>query len=221
MAYLYRFFLVFLTMMSLSYFQYVGKAREARERYAQEQEEIKKQADARKVSQYGIDIHNDKRPEIYMVGLQDESTYGDLGSPKISDVYETAYMASGVVGLVGVPVRVSFDEKAQPRITFHYRKDELRGIPERNLIILHEGEDGFYVQVGAEDHDYDSHTISVPRVRPAEDIDPDTFRNGLSDDIFAKIVACIRIAVPYTGMIISSILQSISASMISATSWYF
>ncbi len=48
------------------------------------------------------------------------------------------------------------------------------------------------------------HTISVPRVRPAEDIDPDTFENGLSDDVFAKIVACIRIAVPYTGMIVST-----------------
>ena len=48
------------------------------------------------------------------------------------------------------------------------------------------------------------HTISVPRVCPADDIDPDSFDNGISDDIFAKIVACIRIAVPYTGMIIST-----------------
>jgi len=48
------------------------------------------------------------------------------------------------------------------------------------------------------------HTISVPRVRPADDIDPDVFHNGLSDETFAKIVACIRIAVPYTGMIVST-----------------
>ncbi len=48
------------------------------------------------------------------------------------------------------------------------------------------------------------HTISVPRVCPADDIDPDEFDNGISDDIFAKIVACIRVAVPYTGMIIST-----------------
>ena len=48
------------------------------------------------------------------------------------------------------------------------------------------------------------HTISVPRVRPADDIDPDTFDNGVPDDVFAKIVACIRIAVPYTGLIIST-----------------
>lgn len=48
------------------------------------------------------------------------------------------------------------------------------------------------------------HTISVPRIRPADDIDPDTFSNAISDEIFQKIVAVIRIAVPYTGMIIST-----------------
>lgn len=53
-------------------------------------------------------------------------------------------------------------------------------------------------------HGVGPHTISVPRVRPADDIDPDTFDNGINDDIFAKLVACIRIAVPYTGMIVST-----------------
>lgn len=48
------------------------------------------------------------------------------------------------------------------------------------------------------------HTISVPRLRDAEDIDASSFTNGISDEIFAKIVACIRIAVPYTGMIVST-----------------
>lgn len=48
------------------------------------------------------------------------------------------------------------------------------------------------------------HTISVPRIKHADDIDPDAFDNGIDDDIFAKIIACIRIAVPYTGMIIST-----------------
>ncbi len=48
------------------------------------------------------------------------------------------------------------------------------------------------------------HAISVPRIRKADDIDPSTFDNGIDDDTFAKIVACIRIAVPYTGMIIST-----------------
>ena len=48
------------------------------------------------------------------------------------------------------------------------------------------------------------HTISVPRIKKADDIDPDVFDNGIDDDTFAKIVACIRIAVPYTGMILST-----------------
>ena len=48
------------------------------------------------------------------------------------------------------------------------------------------------------------HTISVPRLRHADDIDADAFDNGIDDDTFAKLVACIRIAVPYTGMIIST-----------------
>lgn len=48
------------------------------------------------------------------------------------------------------------------------------------------------------------HTISVPRVCKADDIDPEAFDNGIDDETFAKIVACIRISVPYTGMIIST-----------------
>ena len=48
------------------------------------------------------------------------------------------------------------------------------------------------------------HTISVPRIRPADDIDVDTFSNAISDDIFEKLVAVLRIAVPYTGIIIST-----------------
>lgn len=53
-------------------------------------------------------------------------------------------------------------------------------------------------------HGVGPHTISVPRVKRADDIDPSQFDNGISDEIFAKICALIRIAVPYTGMIIST-----------------
>lgn len=53
-------------------------------------------------------------------------------------------------------------------------------------------------------HGVGPHTISVPRIRRADDIDPDVFDNGIDDETFAKIVAIIRIAVPYTGMIIST-----------------
>ena len=53
-------------------------------------------------------------------------------------------------------------------------------------------------------HGVGPHTISVPRLKRADDIDPDAFDNGISDDIFAKLIALIRISVPYTGMIIST-----------------
>ena len=53
-------------------------------------------------------------------------------------------------------------------------------------------------------HGVGPHTISVPRVKHADDIDPDEFDNGIDDETFAKICACIRVAVPYTGMIIST-----------------
>ncbi len=53
-------------------------------------------------------------------------------------------------------------------------------------------------------HGVGPHTISVPRVKHADDIDPNDFDNSLSDEMFCKIAACIRIAVPYTGMIIST-----------------
>ena len=53
-------------------------------------------------------------------------------------------------------------------------------------------------------HGVGPHTISVPRVKKADDIDPTQFDNGISDETFAKITAIIRLAVPYTGMIIST-----------------
>ena len=53
-------------------------------------------------------------------------------------------------------------------------------------------------------HGVGPHTISVPRIKKADDIDPTVFDNGISDEIFAKLCALIRICVPYTGMIIST-----------------
>ncbi|MBQ7884272.1 MAG: [Phascolarctobacterium sp.] len=53
-------------------------------------------------------------------------------------------------------------------------------------------------------HGVGPHTISVPRIKRADDIDPSTFANGIDDETFGKLVALIRIAVPYTGMIVST-----------------
>ena len=53
-------------------------------------------------------------------------------------------------------------------------------------------------------HGVGPHTISVPRVKHADDIDPDEFDNGIGRRHLLKICACIRVAVPYTGMIMST-----------------
>ena len=53
-------------------------------------------------------------------------------------------------------------------------------------------------------HGVGPHTISVPRIKRADDIDPNVFDNSIPDEMFEKIIACIRLAVPYTGMIIST-----------------
>jgi 2-iminoacetate synthase len=53
-------------------------------------------------------------------------------------------------------------------------------------------------------HGVGPHTVSLPRIRAADGIDPESFENGIGDDTFAKIVACTRVAAPYTGIIIST-----------------
>ncbi|MCL2029632.1 MAG: [FeFe] hydrogenase H-cluster radical SAM maturase HydG [Deltaproteobacteria bacterium] len=53
-------------------------------------------------------------------------------------------------------------------------------------------------------HGVGPHTISVPRLRPADAVDPNAFQNGIDDETFAKLVAITRIAVPYTGIIVST-----------------
>ncbi len=53
-------------------------------------------------------------------------------------------------------------------------------------------------------HGVGPHTISVPRLRDADDIDASEFKNGISDELFQKIVAILRVAVPYTGLIVST-----------------
>ena len=53
-------------------------------------------------------------------------------------------------------------------------------------------------------HGVGPHTISVPRIKAADDIDPSKFTNGINDEVFAKLCALIRVSVPYTGMIVST-----------------
>jgi len=48
------------------------------------------------------------------------------------------------------------------------------------------------------------HTISVPRIRPADSVDLNSFPHAVGDDDFKLLTAVLRLAVPYTGMIVST-----------------
>ena len=165
MAIFLRLFMFYLMFTIIPMQSYMRKARDARERQAQEIQINEGQSGVQVTEQknpiFSEDIWNSKRPEIVSVELRDESTAGDLGLARIADVYEVEYISSGVVGLVGVPIRVWYEETASPRLTFYYRENELRGIPERNLIILHEDADGTFVQVGQETLNEAANSISV------------------------------------------------------------
>lgn len=53
-------------------------------------------------------------------------------------------------------------------------------------------------------HGVGPHTISVPRICPADGVEIEEFSNAISDEIFEKIVAILRVSVPYTGIIVST-----------------
>ena len=162
MVHVLRFLIFVMAFTAPQVTRYVNKSREARERYERQYEEVNAQK-----SNVSTEIDNQKRPEIWKITLVDEGAGKDLGYARIRDVYENDYVASGVVGLVGVPVSVTYDNlQAEPKITFYYREDELRGIPERNLIILHETPDGFYEQVGEETINASGNSISVKIPEP-------------------------------------------------------
>ena len=170
MAIFLRLFMFYLMFTIIPMQSYMRKARDARERQVQEIQINEGQSGVQVTEQknriFSEEIWNSKRPEVVRVELCDESTAGDLGQARIADVYEVEYMSSGVVGLVGAPIRVWYEETASPRMTFYYRENELRGIPERNLIILHENADGFFVQVGQETLNESADSISVAIPEP-------------------------------------------------------
>ncbi|MBR4732943.1 MAG: hypothetical protein IK081_09275 [Lachnospiraceae bacterium] len=161
-------FLLFMLVFTVPQFnRYMIKSREARERYEERLQTEERNENATPNPRLSVEINNNKRPEVWQVILADEGSKNDLGKAWIRDVYENDYMSSGVVGLVGVPVSVTYEnDQAEPRLTFYYQEKELRGIPERNLIILHEMKDTFYEQVGVESIDEAGNTISVKITEP-------------------------------------------------------
>ncbi len=156
------FFLLTFTQMQAVRHTYMERVQEAREQQAREEGVAEGQLQQHGVNKIGRDIRNDAKPEVITVTLEDPNETGKLGGAYIQDIYRVDYMASGVVGLVGAPVQVYYSEDFNDLLlTFYYDPEELRGMPERNFIILHETEDGTYDQVGIEEIDTVEKTVSV------------------------------------------------------------
>lgn len=94
----------------------------------------------------GKTIRNPDKPEITSILLSGDCADKITSHAKVKDLYKIDYLHSGVVGLVGIPVEITYDDEiTSPVISFTYNRDELRGIPEKNLIMLHYSEeDSFY-----------------------------------------------------------------------------
>ncbi len=91
-------------------------------------------------------IRNSEKPEVVKFSFSGECADNIKAHARVEDIFNVNVLHSGVVGLVGVPFELEYDsEVANPVIAFTYDTDELRGMPEKNLIMLHYNEeDGFY-----------------------------------------------------------------------------
>lgn len=108
-------------------------------------------------------IHNEEKPEVVKISFEGICSGDIRRHAKVEDLYNIDILHSGVVGLVGIPVELVYDEEVKnPRLTFTYDTSELRGIPEKNLIMLHYSEsDAFYNTVENFKLDTDNCTVSA------------------------------------------------------------
>lgn len=115
---------------------------------AEENEEViipETESDVRRQT-YTKAIEKGEKPEVSAVHLSCMCG-GDISEKvSISDLYNVNVLHSGVVGLVGVPIELTYDDSvSETKIYFIYNADELRGIPQKNLIMLHYNEEtSFY-----------------------------------------------------------------------------
>lgn len=93
-------------------------------------------------------INNEVRPELEKVTFRTVCSGNIYSKVRCSDLYNINVLHSNVVGLFGSPIEIDFDSEIKKgELTFYYNKDELRGIPEDNLIFLHYLEDEQYYEV--------------------------------------------------------------------------
>ncbi|MBO7451164.1 MAG: hypothetical protein J6U54_12445 [Clostridiales bacterium] len=114
---------------------------------------------------YEEELGNAEKPETIKVELIGKSIYDIRDLVTIDDIYKVDYLTSGVVGLIGSPVEIDYTDLSDVSIRFTYDPNELRGIPEKNLIVLHEN-DQFYDTVEGSVLDVNEHTVTAPVEEP-------------------------------------------------------
>ncbi len=112
----------------------------------------------------GKKIDNSEKPEVTQVEISGKYEGELRGTVSIDDVYNVNILHSGVVGLVGAPFEISYDETMEDtRLTFYYNKDELRGVPEKNLLFLKYNEsECYYEEIFDFELDTENSAISIP-----------------------------------------------------------
>lgn len=115
----------------------------------------------------GKEINDPQKPEVTKVELSGKYEGDIRGTVSIENLYNVDYLHSGVVGLVGAPIEITYDETMEDaRLTFYYNKDELRGIPEDNLLFLEYNEEQYcYEEIYGFKLDRENCTISIPIIK--------------------------------------------------------
>ena len=107
-------------------------------------------------------IANDEKPELVKVSFSGECDGNIKAHASVGDLYGIDVLHSGVVGLVGSPIELTYDNVREPEIGFIYDREQLRGVPEKNLIMLHYNEnDQFYDTVENAKLDTEKCTVSA------------------------------------------------------------
>ena len=108
-------------------------------------------------------IESDKKPELIKVEFSGICKDDIKRHASLTDIYETNYRHNGVVGLIGSPIELKYDSVDEAQITFYYDKTQLRGIPEKNLLLMcYANENESYKEVKSAKLDTAACTVSAP-----------------------------------------------------------
>ncbi|MGN0620457.1 MAG: hypothetical protein ACI4I9_01205 [Porcipelethomonas sp.] len=108
------------------------------------------------------EIRNPDRPEILFAEITADCSGNIRDKVTVEDVYGVNSYAAETAGLIGVPLEISYNEDVSNiTLKIGYDENELRWIPERNIIVLYNR--GISVdEINGFSLDQDGNTVSVP-----------------------------------------------------------